>query len=899
MTKIIFTLMIFILAIATKTINVKAASNVNTQVQKLREIYTELYPAVEVTGEKSYFTVNGSYCTHEDHTTASANCSNCYLGNILSELNSKNSIKFSTAYNLYTNNPVGSRTCVAFQRFVWLYVFENREWLSSEYSIVLNKQNANYTNFSKLRPGDTVDYYRKSNDEFYHSAIFLNCDTTAVTLLDCNWTGSGTYKHTIVRVRTIKYEDLTSYSIKAKRANNSKISGLENINDYVSLDPTYITIPIGESFDFTCGQAMETTANKKDLSWESSNTGIATVSEGKVVGKAAGEVTIAVKTSSGDMDTVKINVVNISYNEAENWTNTTGDIGPRVLYSSSAVRANQWSGGYYIAKRDSSIDIISKQKDARGNTWGFGAVYSEFLGQNIWGWFDLLDATYGNETLNYSYYPEIPAISITKASEGVATISWQSVERATSYNLYKNNVLIRTGISTTTVTTDIVAGSNVTFMVEAVNEDFIYSNLFVCKTSSVTVNFTMPECTHPAANREIRNSVASTCKTRGYTGDTYCTVCEKKIASGTTVSVISHSYSEIWSKNASSHWHTCTECGTETDNDPHIYNNDCDTTCNICGYARNITHNYRKVWSMDGSNHWHECIVCGIKKDIAKHTAGTEATETTAQNCTVCDYVIKGMIGHIHNYSNVWSTDELQHWNECSCKAKENIENHTYDNDCDVNCNICGYKRNMKHTYSDIWKTDATNHWHECTLCGSKENISIHIVGEVASETTAQKCTICEYIIASIIGHIHQYNTTYESNNMMHWHSCSCGEKVDVENHKWDMGVVTVEPTENTKGEKVYTCIACTYTKLEDIDILYSDKDNTKDTEEQNVNKGENGTMELSTTINNIMKKSENKKHDFNIEIVVRVLAIGCAFVLLFIIIFIFFRKETKDRKER
>ncbi|UKI12820.1 MAG: hypothetical protein L6V84_00265 [Oscillospiraceae bacterium] len=52
------------------------------------------------------------------------------------------------------------------------------------------------------------------------------------------------------------------------------------------------------------------------------------------------------------------------------------------------------------------------------------------------------------------------------------------------------------------------------------------------------------------------------------------------------------------------------------------------------------------------AKHWHECSVCGDKKDVAAHIPGAEATETTPQTCTVCDYVIREVLKSVTVSSN-------------------------------------------------------------------------------------------------------------------------------------------------------------------------------------------------------------------------------------------------------
>ena len=55
-----------------------------------------------------------------------------------------------------------------------------------------------------------------------------------------------------------------------------------------------------------------------------------------------------------------------------------------------------------------------------------------------------------------------------------------------------------------------------------------------------------------------------------------------------------HSYGD-WSKDGTNHWHECTDaaCPNQSesikDKETHIYDDDADTTCNICGYVRTVT----------------------------------------------------------------------------------------------------------------------------------------------------------------------------------------------------------------------------------------------------------------------------------------------------------------------
>lgn len=51
------------------------------------------------------------------------------------------------------------------------------------------------------------------------------------------------------------------------------------------------------------------------------------------------------------------------------------------------------------------------------------------------------------------------------------------------------------------------------------------------------------------------------------------------------------------------------------------------------------------------------------------------------------------------------------------------------------------------HKWSREWKTDKDGHWRECTDCGIAGEKSAHVSGGAATETTAEKCTVCGYVI--------------------------------------------------------------------------------------------------------------------------------------------------------
>ena len=239
-----------------------------------------------------------------------------------------------------------------------------------------------------------------------------------------------------------------------------------------------------------------------------------------------------------------------------------------------------------------------------------------------------------------------------------------------------------------------------------------------------------------------------------------------------------HTYSTEWSTDSANHWHECT-CGDKKDLAAHVdANNDhnCDVcgkkmsdhtggtatckekaTCTICGqkYGELAAHNYKTEWSTDETNHWHECSVCGDKKDVAAH-----ADANNDHNCDVCG---KKMSDHTGGTA--------------TCKEK-------------ATCTICGQKYGelAAHNYKTEWSTDETNHWHECSVCGDKKDEAAHIPGAAATETTPQTCTICGYVIKAALGHTHNFNQKNTSETYLksaatctkkavYYYSCTCGEK--------------------------------------------------------------------------------------------------------------------------
>ncbi len=123
--------------------------------------------------------------------------------------------------------------------------------------------------------------------------------------------------------------------------------------------------------------------------------------------------------------------------------------------------------------------------------------------------------------------------------------------------------------------------------------------------------------------------------------DQICTVCQYVLvpALGHT-----HKYDDTYAKDEDSHWQICTGCKEPTEEVAHVFDGNCDETCDTCGYQRQITHPVGP-WEYSKDDHWKTCSNCSEKLEEGQHTwdAGYIKTQATTQNtgltvyhCTVC-----------------------------------------------------------------------------------------------------------------------------------------------------------------------------------------------------------------------------------------------------------------------
>lgn len=158
-----------------------------------------------------------------------------------------------------------------------------------------------------------------------------------------------------------------------------------------------------------------------------------------------------------------------------------------------------------------------------------------------------------------------------------------------------------------------------------------------------------------------------------------------------------------------------------------------------------------------------KCTTCGETKTETLSKADHTYDNACDPDCNVCGATRE--IKHVPN--KTWSTDGKSHWHTCT---------------------VCGAKVDIaEHTANKIWSKDGGGHWHTCQVCGEKVDIADHYPGPAATEDKDQICMTCGYLLTRALGHVHKYETRLSSDATGHWYACeACGDKKDFAEHVFD-----------------------------------------------------------------------------------------------------------------
>ena len=273
----------------------------------------------------------------------------------------------------------------------------------------------------------------------------------------------------------------------------------------------------------------------------------------------------------------------------------------------------------------------------------------------------------------------------------------------------------------------------------------------------------------------------------------------------------------------------------------HSYTNDCDESCDKCGAAREVSHSYDDgkittpaTCGKEGVKTY-TCSSCGATKTdtVAKtdHTWDSgkvtkEATCSTAgeklYTCTACQTTKTEETDTLdHNFTVIGyapaSCEERGEMEflcaDCGYTYDDYIEakGHSYDFDCDEECNTCGATRETEHDFGDTWFTDKTSHYQQCNICGLAQEPAPHVPGPEANETEDQVCLTCGFVLEPAGRHTHKAVGNFLSNDTQHWYLCSCGELMGENAHHWfDQGIAD--------GQQTFKCLICSRLKTEPVE---------------------------------------------------------------------------------
>ena len=125
----------------------------------------------------------------------------------------------------------------------------------------------------------------------------------------------------------------------------------------------------------------------------------------------------------------------------------------------------------------------------------------------------------------------------------------------------------------------------------------------------------------------LKNQKEATCFEEGYTGDTYCSDCNEKIADGQSIAKNAHNPASVWTTNEHDHWKECQTvgCGNVIDKAAHSGGEATCVSKAVCGVCK------AQYGDVDVANHKHTEI-----RD-AKPATEQEKGYTGDKWCTDCN----------------------------------------------------------------------------------------------------------------------------------------------------------------------------------------------------------------------------------------------------------------------
>ena len=337
---------------------------------------------------------------------------------------------------------------------------------------------------------------------------------------------------------------------------------------------------------------------------------------------------------------------------------------------------------------------------------------------------------------------------------------------------------------------------------------------YICKACGYGENHTIYATGHKP---EIRNKKEATCSSTGYTGDTYCSVCNKKLRLGETIAKKEHTW--VKQDNITA---TCEKGEMEVEK------------CSVCGETKEtqisdpLGHDYGE-WKVTKEP---TCTKYGTKKRICKrcneyeidvidptghqHTKIIDQKAATCEGkgysgdlyCEDCRLIIQ--LGHdIAATGHTWDDGEIT---KEPTQTATGIKTYT--------CKTCHKTR------TETIPMLKGHHWDDGTI--TKEPTCTE-PGEMTYHCTDEDCNESYTETIKATGHQHtklinKKDATCEEKGYSGDTYCEdckqiikTGKAINPTGHEWDKGTVKKAATCESEGIREYTCNTCKKTKEETI----------------------------------------------------------------------------------
>lgn len=337
---------------------------------------------------------------------------------------------------------------------------------------------------------------------------------------------------------------------------------------------------------------------------------------------------------------------------------------------------------------------------------------------------------------------------------------------------------------------------------------------YICKTCGYAENHTITATGHKP---EIRNKKEATCSSTGYTGDTYCSVCNKKLSSGETIAKKEHAW--VKQDNIPA---TCEKGEMEVEK------------CSVCGETKEtqisdpLGHDFGE-WKTTKEP---TCTKYGTKKRICKR-------------CNEYEIDVIDPTGHQHT--------KIIDQKDATCEEK-GYSGDLYCEDCRVIIQLGQEIAATGHTWDDVTitkeptQTETGIRTYTCKKCHKTGTETIPMLkghhwdngtvtkeptctepGEMTYHCTDENCNESYTETIKATGHQHtklinKKDATCEEKGYSGDTYCEdckqiikTGKAINQTGHDWDKGTVKKAATCESDGIKEYTCKTCKKTKEETI----------------------------------------------------------------------------------